>query len=116
MIDEKERNEIIEEAVNKAVERALLLLPDTVGSLIQNHLAMTKLNSEFYKDHPEFKDKKDIVAAVIEMVEGENPFDDYENLLKKALPKIAERIKTVESLDMEKVNPNPNRDFSNGEI
>jgi hypothetical protein len=116
MIDGKEREEIIEEAVNKAVERAMLMLPDTVGHLIQDHISMTKLNAGFYKDHPEFRDKKDVVAAVIEMVEGENPFDDYEDLLKKAIPKIKERIETMKTIDMKKVDSNPKRDFSNGEI
>jgi len=108
-------NEEKEEIINLAVERALLMLPDTVGHLIQNHMTMTKLNSEFYKSHPEFKDKKDIVAAVIEMVESENPLDDYENLLKRAVPKINARIKTVEPLNIA-VNLVPDRDFGNGAI
>ena len=111
MITEEEKEEII----NESVKRALLLLPETVGHLIQNHVAMTKMNSEFYKEHPEFKDKKDIVASVIEMVEGENPLDEYKDLLKKAVPKINERIKIVGNLDT-KVDKTPDRDFSNGEI
>lgn len=97
-----------EEIIGLAVERALLMLPETVGHLITNHFAMTKLNSEFYKDYPEFTEKKDVVASVIEMVEGENPLDDYENLLKKAVPKIRERIKTVKNLDMKVSEPDRN--------
>ena len=108
-------NEEKEEIIGLAVERAMLMLPDTVGHLISNHMAMTKMNAKFYKDHPEFKDKKDIVAAVVEMVEGENPLDDYEDLLKKALPKIEERIKTVKKLDTA-TSEKPDRDFGNGEL
>jgi hypothetical protein len=112
MIDEKEREEII----NKAVERALLMLPDTVGNLIANHVALSKLNSKFYADHPEFKDKKDIVASVVEMIEGKNPLDKYEDLLKKAVPEIKRRIDTLGKLDMEKVSI-PNLSFKDhGEI
>ena len=112
MITEEEKEEII----NKAVERALLLLPDTVGNLIANHVALSKLNSKFYADHPEFRDKKDIVALVVEMVEGRNPLDKYEDLLKKAVPEIKRRIDTLQSLDMEKVKA-PNLDFKGqGEI
>jgi len=112
MIDEKEKEEII----NKAVERALLLLPDTVGNLIANHAALSKLNSKFYADHPEFKDKKDIVASVVEMIEGRNPLSKYEDILKEAVPEIKKRIDTLQHLDMEKVKP-PNLDFKGqGEI
>lgn len=107
MITEEERNEII----NLAVEKALLMLPETVGNLITNHLAMSKINSTFYKEHPEFQDKKDIVASVIEMISGENPLIDYKDLLIKAVPKIRERILITGSLDMKNVSE-PNRKFN----
>lgn len=96
-------------------ERDLLMLPETVGNLIQNHIAMTKINTEFYKDHPEFKDKKDVVASVIEMVEGENPLIEYKDLIQIAIPKIKERIKTMEGVDMA-ASATVDRNFSNGEI
>jgi hypothetical protein len=113
MIDEKEKQEII----NLAVERALLMLPETVGNLIANHVALSKINSKFYSDHPEFKDRKDVVAAVVEMMDGENTLDNYEELLKKAVPKIKERIKTFDQLDLKNVSPKPNLDFKGcGEI
>lgn len=97
--------------VNLAVEKALLLLPETVGHLIANHVALSKMNTQFYKDHPEFKDSKDVVAQVVEMMEGENPLDDYETLLKKSVPKIRERLLTLKNLDTKNVSSNPNRDF-----
>ena len=108
MITAEEREDII----NATVERTLLLLPETVGNLIANHMAMSKLNSEFYAAHPEFRDKKDVVVAVMEMVEGENPIDNYEDLLKKAVPKIRERISILKTVDVDSVKPSPNRDFS----
>ena len=79
MITEEEKEEII----NKAVERALLMLPDTVGNLIANHVALSKLNSKFYADHPEFRDKKDIVASVSPHTYQEDSF-----LLPSRLPKL----------------------------
>lgn len=113
MITEEEKQEII----NLAVEKALLMLPETVGHLIANHVALSKVNSKFYAEYPEFRDKKDIVAAVVEMVEGENTLDDYETILKKAVPKIKERVNTLKSLDMENVSSTPKLDFKGcGEI
>lgn len=112
-MNEKEREEII----NAAVERAMLALPETVGHLITNHMSMMKLNEEFYTEHPEFKERKDVVAAVMEMVEGENPLAEYKDLLAKAVPKIKERLVIVKDIDMTTVNRTPNRDFSScGEL
>ena len=111
MITERERQSIIDEAVDKAVERALLVLPEVVGNLIVDHVAMNKINAKFYKDHPEFKDHKDVVMSVIEATEGKNPLLNYEDLLGKAVPKIQERIKTMESLDMKTISPTPSRTY-----
>jgi len=111
MITNEERNEII----NQAVEKAMLVLPEVVGNLITQHVALSKLNSEFYASHPEFKDKKDIVASVVEMIDGENPLIDYKDLLDKAVPRIKERIKITEGLDLKSANLNIDRDF-NGKL
>lgn len=107
LILEKERQGII----NEAVEKTLLLLPETVGNLITDHIAMNKINAEFYKDHPEFKDKKDIVVSVIEKVNGENPLLDYKDVLGKAVPEIQRRIETVGTLDMTSVSSSPSRTY-----
>ena len=107
----EERQEIVNEAVEKAVEKALLVLPETVGNLIANHVALSEINADFYKNHPEFKDKKDIVVSVIEKIDGENPLLDYKDILGKAVPEIQRRIETVKSLDMETVSSDPNRSY-----
>ena len=116
MIEESERQSIIEEAVNKAVEKTLLLIPDVIGNLMANHALLHKINSKFYADYPEFKDKKDVVANVVEMVEGRTPLAKYEDILKNAVPEIRKRILTMKTLDMDSVNQKPDRDFKNLEI
>lgn len=106
--------EIINTAVNKAIEKMLLILPNTIetmGNLMASHAALHKINKKFYEDYPEFKDKRDIVASVVEMVEGKNPLEKYEDILKKAIPEIRNRIKTVSSLDMKNVTTSPDRNF-----
>ena len=112
MVTEEERQEII----NVAVEKALLLLPETVGNLMVHQASLTRLNREFYAKHPEFRDKKDSVVSVIEKVEGENPLLDYEELLEKAVPEIRRRVGTLKDLDMTNVSSNPNRSFEHGEL
>lgn len=112
MITESERQEII----NAAVEKALLTLPEVVGNLMANNAAMAKLNSKFYKDHPEFKDHKDAVVSVIEIVEGRDPTVDYKDILADAVPEIKKRILTIKSLDTQKVSKNLDRNFRNVEF
>jgi len=107
MITPEEKQEIID----AAVEKALLLLPEVIGNLIQDHVAMSKINSDFYKQHPEFADHKQAVASVIEAIEGKNPLLDYKDLLNKAIPEIHERIRTVGSLNMTDVSSNPSRTY-----
>lgn len=108
MITEEEKQEIID----KAVEKAMLVLPEVVGNLITQHVALSKLNTEFYSTHPEFKDKKDIVASVIEMIDGENPLMGYKDLLIKAVPKIKERISITSGLDTKTVHEGINKNFN----
>lgn len=111
MITEEEKAEIID----KTVEKALLMLPEVVGNMMAQHVLLTKLNSKFYADNSEFKDHKQIVASVVEMVDGSNPGVPYEELLKMAIPEIKHRISTSSKLDLASVTSSPSRDF-NGAI
>jgi len=112
MITEEERNEVI----NAAVEKTLLLIPEVIGSLMSSHAALHKINTKFYADHPEFKDKKGVVASVVEMIEGKNPLATYEDILREAVPIIKERINVMKNLDMENVNLNPDRNLKGLDI
>lgn len=108
MITSEERQEIIE----AAVEKALLMIPEVVGNMMTNHVTMTKINTEFYAKHPEFKDKKDIVVSVIEMIEGQDPTVAYKDILKKAVPEIQKRIDLTQRLDTTDVSDSPNRNLN----
>ena len=109
-----------QEVVDEVVEKVLLMLPEIMGNLITNHISKLKLNKDFYLSHPEFRDKKDIVASVIEMVEGLDPTVDYEDILHKAVPEIKRRLGKVKDLDFKPV-PRLDRTFNdmtfdNGEL
>jgi hypothetical protein len=114
MVTEEEKEEII----NKAVEKALLMLPEVVGNMMAQHVTLAKLNTQFYTDYPEFKDHKNVVASVVEMVDGKNPNCEYSKILSMAIPEIRKRINDISELDMIDVTNSPNRDFSsaNGAI
>lgn len=110
MITDQEKEEII----SKAVERALLILPEVVGSLITEHTTLLRVNKEFYEKYPQFKDHKDVVASVIESVEARELGQDYKTILEDSIGEINRRIKLVRNLD-KKTAKRPNLRI-NGEL
>lgn len=104
----EERKEI-EDSV---LEKMMLLIPEVVGNLIVNHINQVKTNKEFYSKHPEFKNHKDTVASVIEMLEGKDPLKPQEDILKEAVQKIRDRIRTVKSIDIDSVSEDVTRDIN----
>lgn len=117
MITEEERQSIISEAV----EKVLLMIPDTMGNLMTNHMALLEMNKKFYLKYPELRDKKDIVTSVVEMIEGRDPTVDYNEILCQAVPEIKKRIAQVSNLNCN-IPPKPSRHIKdvvfdpNGEI
>jgi len=108
MVTEEERREIIEQAK----EEFLVMIPEVIGNLMANHAALTKMNSQFYKDHPELVEHKMVVASVLEEVDGKDPLATYEEKLKRSIPIIQSRLQQIKGMDMTKVQRLTNRDFS----
>jgi len=125
---ETEKEEIINEVVERlsskllddAVEKLYLMLPDIIGNLITNHIAKLRINKDFYSKHPELRNKREVVASVVEMIEGQDPTVDYEDILQKAVPEVNKRLRITKSLDFKSVSE-PDRNlkgltFDNGEL
>ena len=112
MLTQEEKEEII----SAAVERTLLAIPDVIGNLMANHAMLHKLNSQFYKDHPEFAKRKDVVQAVVEYVEGKNPLLKYEEILEKSVPEIERRMLAIKDVNVDSVSKVIPRDFSKVDI
>lgn len=105
-----------EEIICAAVERCLLSMPEVIGNLMANHAALHKMNSEFYKAHPEFRDHKDVVASVVESLEGSNPLMKYDELLNKSIPEIQRRIQILKTIDVDHPAKQLPRDFSGVDV
>ncbi len=111
-MDAEERESIVQEAINRTVERCLLMLPEVMGNLMVEHATMVKMNSQFYKEHPEFAAHKDIVANVLEMIDGQDTLAPYERKLEKAIPEIKSRLLLMKGMDMKATSKNPDRNFN----
>ena len=103
-----------QELEDRVIEKVLLMIPEVIGNLITHHMSMKDTNQEFYKKHSELVNHKEVVAKVLEKVEGENPLLSHQKLLEKALPKIQEQVKLSNGLSMDIVDV-PSLDY-NGEF
>jgi hypothetical protein len=108
----KTLHSFIPEIAARAAEINLLSIPETVGNMMKEQAIQTKLNKDFYDKYKHFKPCKKLVASVIEKVDSENPGLDYENILKKSVPLIEERISIEKNLNMTDIDQNPNTDFN----
>lgn len=106
---------LIEEIVQKCIERLLKILPEVVGNLMTSHAANFKIREDFYKANFEFKNHQDLVREAIAKVDLENPTMGYEEILKKAIPIIRDGIKSKASVSMNRPFERPPLDL-NGDI
>lgn len=103
-------DELIEVAVNRAIEKMSLLLPTVVAQLLQEKVIMRKMADEFYNKHKEFIEHKKVVASVIEQIESQNPGLQYSQILDKSVPEIKERISIMSNTNIKTVEkPTGNR-------
>jgi len=94
MIDQE-----LKDYVNHEIETAFLAVPELVSKLFIERMAMRELAKKFYDNNKEFKKHGDIVASVLEEIEGKNPGKKYADLLVESVPIIQKRIALIEGLD-----------------
>lgn len=77
-------NEVLSRVFNRAVETAILKLPDTISRLMVSTTATQNMTKDFFKRNSSFEEHKDIVASVTQDVESLHPEWNYEEILKEA--------------------------------
>jgi hypothetical protein len=108
-------NEERESLINEITERMLLKIPDIVGNLMSSYAEKIRISKEFYIKYPEFNDHRDVVAAVIESIDGNSKFKPFKEVVEDSVPMIRKRIESLKGIDMKSVKK-PNLDFSQGEL
>jgi hypothetical protein len=111
MISELEKEEII----NAAIERVLLRLPEIIGNLITNHATKLRLNKEFYEKYPDLKDHRNIVAATIERIEGDDPSKSIQDIMTEAVPEVRRQLKNLKNLNIQTVSK-PKMKYDIGDV
>ena len=110
-ITKEERESII----NEAVERTLLAIPEVIGNLIMNHASKLRASKLFYDKYPQFKNYKELVAAVIEKIDDSDMSKNFDQIIEAAVPEIESKIKAMKNLDMKKVKK-PDLEFGIGDL
>lgn len=88
-------NEVLDRVYNKAVERALLLLPETVARLSKRNEAITILLKQFIGENKNFLNHKELVLQVVQEIEIKNPNLKFDEILTLAKPTIEQKIKLM---------------------
>lgn len=88
----------LDKIVFTVTEKVLLRMPEVIGHLIMEHTSIQKLTKGFYADHPKFKEDVQSVRSIISKLEKEDVTMEYGDILKKAAPLIAKRIKDIKPL------------------
>jgi len=96
--DKEVFDEVLSRVFIKGVETALLYLPETVDKLGKKLAYTTKVFGKFLEEHPEFKEKKELVLTTIQQIEFQNPLKTMEEILELAVPKIEKEIKLLENM------------------
>ena len=94
-----------EQIITAAVERAFLILPEAVESMIMQKTTTKRLADELFKDK-DLSANLGLVQSIIEKTEIENPGLSYGKIIELATPKIKERIKLLSGMNYQPV-PKP---------
>jgi hypothetical protein len=78
----------IEYIVQLAMERTLAMIPEVVGNQMKAQAMYSRLVEDFYNNHKQFRDHKEIVQEVVARIEGSDPTLSYEQIFEQAVPKI----------------------------
>lgn len=93
--DSKLLNEVLERVYNKAVEKALLMLPEVVGRLGKRNEIITSLLKQFLSENKNFLNHKELVLQVVQEIEIKNPSLKFDEILLLAKPTIEQKIKLL---------------------
>ena len=104
-----------QEDKEQAAEYTMLRLPEVIGNLIERKIEQVEIRKEFFKKHTEFKERRDVVASVIEEMEGKNPLGKLDKIFEDSVPEIRRRIDKLKELNVSTIPKRPDLS-SHGEL
>lgn len=109
--DREELDKILSRFQNQVIERVLCSIPDMIQHLAKRAEMMNEIYRDLFKECPECKDDKELLASVIQRVEGENPGKspaEVFKLIPAEYRKAKGLMKGLGSVDLSKLNETVN--------
>ena len=91
-------DEVLDRLFNKAVERALTLMPHTVASLLKYAANIDTVQTEFMKDNQDLVEHKDRLKELVGSVSSEHPDWDISKTVDEAGKDLRKEIKTISNI------------------
>jgi len=91
-------DEVLDRVYNKAVERALTLMPHTVASLLKYAANIDTVQAEFMKDNQDLVEHKDRLKELVGSVSSEHPDWDIAKTVDEAGKDLRKEIKTISNI------------------
>ena len=106
-----ELDRILARMENHIIEKVLCSIPDMINHLAKRAEMMNEIYRELFKECPECKDDKELLASVIQKVEGENigksPAEIFK-LVPAEYRKAKGLMNNIGNVDMSKLNETVN--------
>ena len=107
----EELDKILNRLENRIIEKVLCSIPDMIQHLAKRAEMMNEIYRELFKECPECKEDKELLASVIQKLEGNNPGMSPMNLFK-LVPAEYRKAKglmaNLGSVDLSKLNETVN--------
>jgi hypothetical protein len=96
-----EFEEFLERFLKTCVEETLKALPGSINHLIKSATTMQALSKKFYDDNPDLVERKEVVAKIMEKVEGEHPEMGLKSILNETGLRARQSLMAKEGFNMD---------------
>ena len=107
----EELDKILQRFQNIVIEKVLCSIPDMIQHLAKRAEMLNEIYRELFKECPECKDDKELLASVIQRVEGANPGKspvEIFKLIPAEYRKAKGLIENLGNVDLSKLNETVN--------
>ena len=111
-------NEALDRVFNKAVERALTLMPHALGGLLKYATNLANIQESYRKANPDLADHEDRLKELIGVTSSDHPDWDIAKIVEESGKDLRKEIKTISSIgaiDLDSID-RPSEEDLNGKL
>ena len=111
-------NEVLDRVFNKAVERALTLMPHALGGLLKYATNLVNIQESYRKANPDLADHEERLKELIGVTSSDHPDWDIAKIVEESGKDLRKEIKTTSSIgaiDLDSID-RPSEEDLNGKL